>query len=322
MFFKKKAPADFTPVDVEKAKEATAADVVRFYSAARLSFDGIRIEAMGYEGPPMPLKAITESISCGLAVDNGSNYVRVTQQMLDRWGSDFDHMLIDTARRCLAQQWNMTFMSGLGMLNDEVIGPALWICPDVAQSLVKGTPIMVGVDRTHMLLMQEGDSQSIDWAARYCRTALDGEEFVESVTPTRWDGNRWESLTWEGLGVGSDRAKAITMRYDSRNYARAKPALKQLYETRDEYPIAASFQMFADKDGKEFSSASIVDGQTESNIIPATDYVIFVYSDGRASLMLPWEVASAHCEFRALGLSPQWYQVVTIPSHEQLSSLM
>ena len=331
MFFKRKEKAavptgpgpmeDKIPDDYNQAMRQA---VVRFYSAANLCFDKLRIEAaMGADHPPMPpVRYVTESIACGLAVDVGPSYQRVNQKNLDDWGVSFDQMLMEVARQRAKEGVASMSIEGMVMVHDETAGPCLWLCPELAESTVGGRPVMVGQRRTCTILAREDDAVAVKRMAEFCDTALQGDEWVESVTPTRWTGQKWESVTWEQLGVPTELDRIITRRYEAANYGRVRPVLKQWYESRDECPITAAFQVCATKDGHILSqAASVVDGDTEVNIIPMADRVFFVFSDGRQTTVLPWEVALEHCQMTAVGLSPEWYRVSSIPSHEELASL-
>ena len=328
MFFKRKnraaAPVPPQPPGGVPAKydEALGLAVVRFYSAASLCFDKLRIEAMAGEGTAMPpVRHLTESIACGVAIDIGPSYQRVTQKDLDDWGISFDEMLTRVARLRCGAGIETVSVGGMAMVRDETGGPCLWLCPAAAESLVGGRPIMVGQSRTCTLLAREDDSAALLLMAEYCRSGLDGEEWTESVTPTRWTGARWESTTWEQLGVPAELGKAINLRHDAANYGRMRPALKQWCSAREEAPITAAFQAYA-KDGREISvAASIVDPDTEDNVIPKADRVTFAFTDDMSTLALAWEVVAERCELTPLGLTPEWYRVGSVPAREELDLL-
>jgi len=304
-------PADYG----QAAKQA----VVRFYSAATLCGDRLGVEAEGYEASLPPVRYLTPDIACGVAIDIGPSYQRVTQADLDSWGVTLDQALTDAAARRMAEPLGIPVVGGLAMVRDETLGPALWIRPDVAAGIVKGTPVMVGLSRQLTLLASDGDPDWLEKMASYVLAALNGDNWVESVTPTRWTGSGWESLTWEDVGVPRETDRAIALRQDGRNYGRVRPVLKKWLEARDEYPLTAAFQVFKTADGVEQSTvASVVNGDTEDNVIPRADLVTFAFTDGRPTVRLTWETVAAHCELTPLGLTPEWYAIGAIPDFDAL----
>lgn len=300
--------------------EALSKAVVRFYSPATLCFDKLRVEVgMGLDCPPLPpVKWMTESIACGLAIDIGPSYQRVNSSDLDGWGVSFDQMLEQVAQQRRSTGVEAVTLDGMAMVHDETGGPCLWVCPDLAEAIVGGRPVMVGQRRTCTILGREDDLKALEHMASFCRTALDGDEWVESVTPTRWTGSQWESMTWEELGVSHDASHAITALYDSANYGRVRPVLKQWYESRRECPIIPSFSTYSNAEQKMSMATSILAGDTRDYVIPKADRVAFTNSRGEIKVTVLWDVALEHCEMTPVGLSPEWYRVGSIPSYAEL----
>ena len=306
--------------------------VVRFYPSALLDFDELRTLPLGMGSLNTPGKSMTESIFCGLAVDVGSAYARVTAQVMDTWNVDIDTAFDQAVTNCLNHQWATLRIAGVShIVNDELLVPTLWLRPDIALSMVatqeepteSGKLIMVALTRSEAFLAWDNDLEGCSYIAEQCQAAFDREVTIESVMPSRWTGTTWETVNWEELGVSHAVAQNLEVRYNMVCYSRQKLALDAWFESQSEIYVVATYIGFATKDGQVLSMASVICDDLQINVIPRTDFVLFVYPNAAKQFNVPWDLAQTVLgdSLEPLGRIPEVYKVTEVPALETLQNL-
>jgi hypothetical protein len=253
------------------------------YGDHRYQLDALELQLSGRESGLEVAYEYAEGIFVGVVVDTGDQYVRISQDILQDWRTDFSSVFKAALDSTTGREIPIGQIGeGVFLIQGDIsFTAAIWAMKQLGASLpINGTLLVMAPTRDTCVVAGDQTPGVFSILAEILRQ-LAANTDLETAAVYRSVGEKhWDRVDWATTDADPEVIHRIQLDHLNNGYTRQQPMLQQVMASQGLGGVTiADFQIVQKPDGQVISLTTLV--QDSPTMLPQADEVVCVTNTGK-----------------------------------------